>query len=700
MGRTIKITTFVISTLLLLFVIGAIALLTFVDPNRFKDPIIHQVEQATGRQVTIKGDLSWSFLPTLGIQVEDVSIANPAGFKESTFLHISSLDIRVKILPLLKKRMQLGKIILHDPTLNLIRNAQGQTNWTFTCETPPSSTNATTTRSAKASSQPHIAAIDNLKVTTAVIHWNDAINAQSTTFTIPSLNLNAFNQEQPIKVHFNFTAENNQPYWIAQGKISTTVLLSANNIELHKLTFTSKATNDPDDLNAVELNAQTNKLTYNWLTQAINTGTVQGNFANMPFITSLKGTLGKQPQLQGNLRIPTFNLPKWLAQLNMSNPLQHNQASATLNVNLQNNQWKLAPFNLSLDKMRMQGAVSYDNDQHLIDLELKANTFDLSKLKKRKSTQPLEKARAFITQEKAQSSPHSMADWLQQYQIKGEVAIDNVQINKVIAQDVHTSINGAKGKLQLNTLANFYQGLMKSNLMVDFNNTQPQYHLQESLDNVEIKPLFQALNIKKAPTGTASLNADLTSQGDEIAQIQQRLNGSFDFHAVNGAIKGLNLVKLLNQAANVALRGGKLSTSDLTTSSSLSPQEGDTAFSSLSAKWTIKQGIASNDDLLFQSPLINAKGYGTINLVNGGLHYYLAIQTVAHQLPAVDQLEQLIGGTIKIKFGCTIMKPCRELKLNIDSATLIKNMGALLKPNGKTAEKNPLQNIKLPALFH
>lgn len=698
MSRPIKIITIILSLLLLVFVIGAMALLTFMDPSRFKDPIIHQMEQATGRQVTIKGDPSWSFLPTLGIHVEDVAIANPVGFNKNAFLHINSLDIRVKILPLLKKHMELGKIILHEPTLNLMRNAQGKTNWVFTTKTPSSTTPTVIDSSSKASTQPPIT-MDGLKLITAVIHWNDALNQQSTTITVPALQLKSLTQGKPTKVRFAFKAENNQPHWIAQGKVNSTVLFSPYDIQLRKLTYTSKATEDPDDLNAVELNFQTDKLTYNWKTQAINTGSVQGNLANMPFTTLLRGTMGSTPALQGNLRVPTFNVSKWLASFGLSNPLQHNQASATLTLTLQDNQWKMAPFNMSLDKMRMQGAVDYDNSQRLIHVDLKANTLNLNELTKRKKTKPLEKAKALLTQQKTKPTTNPIGQWLKQYNLKGQVAIDNVRMGSVMAQHVRTNINGGKGQLQLNTLANFYQGFMKSTLVADFNNPQPQYRLQENINNVQVQPLFQAFNVKKAPTGTGSLNATLTSQGNEIEQIQRQLNGSVKFHMVNGTIEGLNLVKLLNQAANVALKGGKQLTSELA-ESKLSSKEGTTAFSSLSANWKIKQGIASNDDLLLQSSLINAKGHGTVNVVNGGLHYYLAIQTIPGQLPAVDQLEKLTGGTIKIKFGCTIMKPCRELKLKIDPAELIKGVGDLLKPDGKKPLKNPLKNIKLPSLFN
>ena len=698
MSRAIKITTVILSLLLLLFVVGAMALLTFVDPNGFKDPIIHQIEKATGRQVTIKGDLSWSFLPKLGISIEDVVVANPADFRKKAFLEISSLDVRVKILPLLKKHMALGKIILHEPTFNLMRNAQGKTNWAFKTKTPSITTPAITKSSSYSSTHTPIT-MDGLKITSAVIHWDDDLNQQSMTVTIPSLQLKNFTEGQPTHIRFTFKTENNQPHWVAQGKINSTVLLSPYDIEILGLTYTSKATGDSDDLRSVEVNFQTDKLTYNWKTRALNTGNLQGNLANMPFTALLKGTLGPHPTLKGNLRIPTFNLPKWLASFDITNPLQQDQASANLTLALQEHGWKLAPLSMSLDKMRMQGAVDYDNNQHVLNVDLKANTLNLNELKKQKKTKAMEKAKALLTQKKTKPTLNTMGEWLQRYTLKGQVDVDNILIGSVMAQHVHTALQGGKKQIQLTTSANFYQGLMKSTLVADFNNNQPQYRLQENVQNVQIQPLLQAFNIKNAPTGIGSLNATLNSQGNKLMEVQERLNGSLNFRVMNGTIKGLNLVKLLNQAAEVALKDGKLISGNFPENPSSSEENG-TAFSSVTANWSIKQGVASNNDLLFQSPLMNGRGHGTINVVDGALYYYLAIQTIADQLPAVEQLQKLIGGTIKIKFGCTIMKPCPQLKLSIDPNKLIKTVDDLLTADGKKPLKNPLKNIKLPSLFN
>ena len=100
-----------------------------VDPNSLKPQISERIKSATGRNLELAGDLSWRFYPWVGVTLNDFALSNRAGFAPETMLHAEHADVQVKLLPLISKQLEIGKIKLTAPTLNLSTNDQGETNW-------------------------------------------------------------------------------------------------------------------------------------------------------------------------------------------------------------------------------------------------------------------------------------------------------------------------------------------------------------------------------------------------------------------------------------------------------------------------------------------------------------------------------------------------------------------------------------------
>ncbi|CAH9017747.1 AsmA family protein [Candidatus Nitrosacidococcus sp. I8] len=129
MMKLLKILFTTVGILLLLIIIAAIAAPFIINPNNYKPQIAEQVKKATGRDLSLGGDINLSFFPWLGAKIEDISLSNPPGFSQSPFAKLDDIQVKVKILPLLKKEIEIGTVILDGLDVNLIKNAQGKTNW-------------------------------------------------------------------------------------------------------------------------------------------------------------------------------------------------------------------------------------------------------------------------------------------------------------------------------------------------------------------------------------------------------------------------------------------------------------------------------------------------------------------------------------------------------------------------------------------
>ena len=119
--------------LLLLIAAGAVVIARF-DPNDHKASIVAEVKEATGRDLALNGPiaLKWAFLPV--IEARDVTLSNPLGFSRPQMAHLERLELRLALLPLISRTIDIKSLVLINPDIRLETDAQGTPNWTFAAE--------------------------------------------------------------------------------------------------------------------------------------------------------------------------------------------------------------------------------------------------------------------------------------------------------------------------------------------------------------------------------------------------------------------------------------------------------------------------------------------------------------------------------------------------------------------------------------
>ena len=104
----------VVTMFVLVLVIGAAAaaLVYLVDWNDFRDTVQVQAKKHTGRDLTIAGDLRPTVFPWVGVSIGDIALANAEGFGNTPFVKMGSADVKVELLPLLKKEVNVRTVEL------------------------------------------------------------------------------------------------------------------------------------------------------------------------------------------------------------------------------------------------------------------------------------------------------------------------------------------------------------------------------------------------------------------------------------------------------------------------------------------------------------------------------------------------------------------------------------------------------------
>ena len=124
-----RIIFFVLSLVVLLFA-AAIVGPSFVDWNKYKGQIVSQVQNATGLEVKINGDLSLSVLPSPRVKIEDLIVVSPKKIKFENLLSMKSAEVSVALLPLLQKQIQVSSVTLVEPNIQIEIMEDGTPSWT------------------------------------------------------------------------------------------------------------------------------------------------------------------------------------------------------------------------------------------------------------------------------------------------------------------------------------------------------------------------------------------------------------------------------------------------------------------------------------------------------------------------------------------------------------------------------------------
>jgi AsmA protein len=119
----------VVAVLVLAVVVLAL-LPTFIDVNRYRDRVVAEVEARLGRQITLER-LSLSFLPSPTLGLEGLVIGEPGAPADGAippaerFVSLERLGLRVRLWPLLRREVEVERLVLDRPQIVVERDARG-----------------------------------------------------------------------------------------------------------------------------------------------------------------------------------------------------------------------------------------------------------------------------------------------------------------------------------------------------------------------------------------------------------------------------------------------------------------------------------------------------------------------------------------------------------------------------------------------
>jgi AsmA protein len=203
-------------------------------------------------------------------------------------------------------------------------------------------------------------------------------------------------------------------------------------------------------------------------------------------------------------------------------------------------------------------------------------------------------------------------DTLRALDLNGTLSIGSLTARGVKAGQIEIEVKAGGGGLQIDQrVGRLYEGSSTSQVKVNVSGGLPQLVLSQSLAEVQASPLLLDLTGQDRIDGTARLTANLTSRGNTVGALRAAMQGNLDFRFEDGAIKGVNIAKLIRDA-QARLNGQPVPKTG-------EPQKTD--FTLLEGNATVQGNLVNNTYLELKSPLLRVEGTGTADLEKEFLDY-------------------------------------------------------------------------------
>ncbi|MGS0674607.1 AsmA family protein [Shewanella sp. 0m-4] len=227
------------------------------DPNDFKPQIVDLVKEETGRELIIGSDLSWTFFPTLGIKLGQITLSNPDGFQNPSMLAVNEVVAEVALMPLFKKEVEISQLNLDGLTLMLETQKNGRTS--FDGLSGEAGKNANADKStANATSGSSLARLDIGGITitnTKIVNINHAAQTEQ-VFALKELTLGRFQLGEFAPLKYEFSATLPDMNLVSQGEGQIKVAHDLKTITINDFVIGNQVTGEglPNGKLKVDLN--------------------------------------------------------------------------------------------------------------------------------------------------------------------------------------------------------------------------------------------------------------------------------------------------------------------------------------------------------------------------------------------------------------------------------------------------------------
>lgn len=612
--KAIKYLSYALGALLLLALVGgAIFALTF-DPNRYKDDVERIVKERTGRTLDLQGDLELAFWPSLGAKVAGVTLSERGDKGE--FLALESAHASVAVMPLLRGEVVVDGVRVSGLKAQLVRGKDGRFNFHDLLEL------GQPRRAAGGASEPPGAGrnvefdIAGVQVERSAVSYRDLATGQELALSDLELSTGRIAERAQGRLELSTRAIGRNPALDTRLSLNAEydLDLPAQSVMLSGLAFDAKGSLEKDPFQAA---------------------------LKAPRVAASAKAL-EVPQFSAELAYASPDLPQKELKLPLSGSLRADLEKSTASAEL----------STRLDESSIEaklGLARFSPPSYTFDVEVDRLNVD-------RYFPPPEKPAAKPAPGKKpaparEDTPVDLSA-LKGLDARGRLQLGSLQVRGLKLANVKAELRAANGRMEVAPhSADLYEGSVSGALTLQAQGNRVA--LKEKLAGISIGPLLRDAAELDRLEGRGNIALDIAAAGGSVEAMKKALGGTARVELRDGAIKGINIAEALRKA-RTALGSEPAAATGATEK---------TDFSELSASFSIKNGVAHNEDLDVKAPLFRLTGRGDIDIGEARIDYVTRAAVVATAMgQGGAERSELAGLTLPVR----VTGPFDDLSYKID----------------------------------
>ena len=571
---------FIIGGVLVVLIIAAVIIIPqVIDVHKYKPMIEQKVEAATGRSFTFGDDMDISVFPWVGVKLTDLHLGNPAGYSAKDMVSVKNFEVRLKVMPLLSKRIEVKTFVLDSPEIYLEKLKNGAANWQG-IGSPQEKKEVKESREKSSSDQGlpiEDLVVGNFAITNGQLIYVDQGTDLKKEITELNLNLENLSLDNPVGILLRAQIDG-KPVSL-EGTVGP--IGKEPGKGMVAVDFVLKA------LEELEV-----RLTGGLMDPMVN------------------------PTVDMTLEISSFSPRKLFAALNQPFPVQTKDPSALDAVSLKtrlkgnSNNLSLSGGEFQLDDSKLifsASAKEFSKPNLTFDLQL--DGIDLDRyLPELVATQ--EPSPAVETTAKKADPARKKTDYgpLRKLVLDGKLKVGKITAHGATVENVVVHILAKNGIITIDPFGlNLYQGKIASTVELNVQKDTPGTKLTLDASGIQAGPLMRDALQKEIIEGTLKADIGLSIAGETSDMIKQTLTGQGDILFVDGAIIGIDLAGMVRNVTSKLGVGEKPA------------EKPRTDFAELKIPFTAKNGLVNTKGISLISPLIRTLVTGDVNLVKESL---------------------------------------------------------------------------------
>jgi AsmA protein len=484
---------------------GAWYLASSLDTVALEAQFALAVRERSGHDLNLEGiDVHLFPLPTLELQGLRVGAA--PGFGPTPLLAVERVRARLRLLPLVRRELSLGTVVIEEPRLNLVRNEAGRGSWELLAENMASRGD---TGDASGASLP--VSIERIVTRRGRMDFVDEASARQVALALDALELDSLAGPDPVVAHLVGAVDSGSPplrveldlrgrgAWNGPGlfvdELHGDVVVQGAQVPggIQHLTIHTPFSYHPEErtLAFEDWRVEQGALGLSAQGEMTDGGIEARLQASFHDLRSLLGDLGHAPDFADPSALESGSLAGWLS--------------------FDGDRLTLRDLQLRVDATLARGWLSVDLRQgRALRFELSADGIDLDRYRSSDSddvaspTVPLE------------------------LDLAGVLSVTRLEHGELLVEQLELPVSLKHGALVVqDASAQLLEGSVEGGLRAELSATPPRYRLWAQASELDIPTMLEISASEREMTGTLNLDLDLTAAGSQREALVSSLDGRF-----------------------------------------------------------------------------------------------------------------------------------------------------------------------------